>query len=133
MNSKIKFFDALKSGLFAGIASVLVNVTLYFTFTALGFITEDILVNGMPMSALVIVMASFVPALIGSMVFFLLNKYLNVSYSVFAIISMVLLSLSMINPFVMIPGVTVAYAISLDILHIPVALFLLYFLQKASK
>jgi hypothetical protein len=39
----------------------------------------------------------------------------------------------MINPFAMIPNVTLVFAICLDILHIPVALFLLYFLQKASK
>jgi hypothetical protein len=39
----------------------------------------------------------------------------------------------MINPFVMIPDVTIAFGIALDVLHIPVALFLLYFLQKLSK
>jgi hypothetical protein len=133
MKSKMKFNDALKSGLLAGIASILINVILFFVFKALGFFTDDILVNGTPLTVLPIIMASFVPALIGSMVFFLLNKYLNVSFNTFAIISLVLLTLSMINPFAMIPNVTIAFAVGLDILHIPVALFLLYFLQKASK
>jgi hypothetical protein len=39
----------------------------------------------------------------------------------------------MINPFVLIPNVTTAYAIALDVMHLPVALFLLYFINRAAK
>jgi hypothetical protein len=40
--------------------------------------------------------------------------------------------LSFINPFVAIPHITVAYGIALNLMHVVVALALLYFIKKAK-
>jgi len=37
------------------------------------------------------------------------------------------------NPFMGIPNVTVAYGVALDVMHIVVALAILYFIQRAKK
>jgi len=45
----------------------------------------------------------------------------------------ILMLLSFMNPFMGIPNVTVAYGVALDVMHIVVALAILYFIQRAKK
>jgi hypothetical protein len=47
-------------------------------------------------------------------------------------VAIVLLLLSFINPFVAIPHITVAYGIALNLMHLVVALALLYFIIKVK-
>ena len=61
------------------------------------------------------------------------NRWIENGYKIFGIVSIVLLILSFLNPFLMIPNVTVMYGIILNIMHVVVAGALLYFIKKAYK
>ena len=131
---KVSFASALKAGgIAAGIAAV-INAILFFVFHSLGIITDDIFIQpGQPMTIVPILISSIVPTLIASVVYFLLDKFTNNGFQIFRIISIVLLVLSFINPFVGIPGVTVQYAIALNVMHVVVVVALLFSLQRAKN
>ncbi len=73
------------------------------------------------------------PSLIGASIFFLFEKYSNNGFKIFSIVSILLMVLSFVNPFMGIPGVTIAYGVALDLMHVVVALSLLYFIKKAKN
>ena len=80
-----------------------------------------------------IIFASIAPTLIATLVFFLFEKFTNNGFKIFRNISLVLMVISFVNPFMGIEGVTVGYALVLDIMHLVVVSSLLYFIGKAFK
>lgn len=134
MTKNLNFKEAITAGLFAGIAAAVVNLVMYFVFHAAGFFTDDIMIQpGQPLSAVPVIISSILPLIIGSIVFFLLEKYTNNGFKIFAIIAIVLTALSMFGPFKNIPNVTTSYALALCALHLPPAAAILYFINKAKK
>ena len=134
MTTKLTFKDSFMAGLMAAVAATVVNAILFFVFHATGVISDTIFIQpNQPMTIVPIIISSILPTLIATLVFFLLEKYTKSGFKVFRIISIVLLVLSFINPFVGIVGVTVGYAVVLNIMHIVVVAALLYFIGKSIK
>ncbi len=78
-------------------------------------------------------MASIVPSLTASMVFFLFDKLTNNGFKIFAIVAILLMVLSLYSPFAVIHGVITGYALVLCIMHIVVAVRVLYFIYRAKQ
>ncbi len=132
MKNKINFKQSITAGLFAGITSAIINLLLFLLFRAAGVLTDTIEVQpGQPLSIAPVLISSIMPSIIGSIVFFIIEKYSNNGYKIFSIIALVLVLLSFLNPFLMIPNVTVPYGIILNVMHVIVAVALLYFIKKA--
>ena len=134
MTNKLSFKQSLMSGLWAAIAASVINAILFFVYHAVGLITDTTLVQpGKPLDVLSVIFASIIPTLIASMVFFLFEKYTQKGFKIFTIVSIALLLLSFLNPFMVIPGVSIGYALALCTMHIVVAGSLLYFIKKSIR
>ena len=121
------------AGLMAAGVSAIINILLFFIFKGMGIITDDIFVKpNEPLTATPVIFASILPTLVASVVFFLFEKYSKNALRNFRNLSIVLLVLSFINPFMGIKGVTIPYAIALDIMHIPIVIALFYFIGKSK-
>jgi hypothetical protein len=134
MTNKLSFKQSLMAGLWAAIAGSAINAILFFIYHAVGVITDTILVQpGKPLGVMSVIVASIIPTLIASMVFFLFEKYTQKGFKIFTIVSIALLLLSFLNPFMVIPGVSIGYALALCTMHIVVAGSLLYFIKKSIR
>jgi len=134
MNAKLTFKQSILAGLTAGAVSAVINAILFFIFHAAGIIVDTIFVQpNEPLTVILVIISSIVPSIIASIVFFLLEKFTNNGFKIFSIVSIILMLLSFMNPFMGIPNVTVAYGVALDVMHIVVALAILYFIQRAKK
>lgn len=134
MRSKLTFKQSILAGLLAGLVAAVINALLFFVFHSAGVISDTIYPQpNQPLTVLPVLIASLVPALLGSVVFFLLETYTNNGFRIFAILSLVLMVLSMYSPFTGIPGVTTGYALALCLMHITVPLALLYFIRRAKQ
>lgn len=132
MTNKLNFKQSLIAGLYAGVASAIVNAILFFLFHKTGVITDDIMVQpNQPLTVVPVIMSSILPMVIGSIVFFALERLTSNGYKIFAIIAIVLAIASMFAPFNAIPDA--GYALALCAMHIPPIVFILYFINKAKK
>lgn len=132
MTTKLNFKQAFMAGLMAaGVATVL-NAILFFIFHSAGIIADTIFIQpNQPMTIVPIIISSIVPTLLATLVFFLLEKITKNGFKIFRIIALILMVLSFLNPFMGIQGVTMGYAIALNIMHIVVVGALLYFIGKS--
>ena len=62
-----------------------------------------------------------------------MEKFTNNGYLIFSIVAIVLLILSFLSPFMTIKGISVGYGIALSLMHIVVALSVLYFIRRALE
>lgn len=131
MQTKLNLGQSLKAGLFAALAAAASNAILFFILKAAGIFTDTILIDATnPLSIVPVLISSIVPTLIAAFVFFLFEKFSNKGFRNFRILSIVLLILSLFSPF-SIPNVSIGFALGLDLMHIVVVIFLLYFIKKA--
>jgi hypothetical protein len=134
MTNKLNFKQVFLSGLTAAAVSSIINAILFFLFHSMGWITDDIFVQpNQPMTVILVIMASFVPSLIASLVFFAFEKFTQNGFRIFSIVSIILMLLSLASPFTVIPNVTTPYALSLSGMHLVVPLILLYFIDRSKK
>ena len=134
MKNKLNFKQVLMAGLTAAAVSAIINSLLFFIFHEAGLITDDIFVQpNQPMTVVSVIVASIVPALIATLVFFLFEKYTQNGFRIFSIITIILMLLSLAGPFTGIPNVTTKYALSLSVMHFVVPLTLLYFISRSKK
>jgi hypothetical protein len=134
MTNKLSFAQTIKAGAIAAGASVIVNSVLFFALHAAGIFTDDIMVQpNQPLTVVPVIASSILPSLIGAMVFLLFEKFSSNGLRNFTTIAILLCVLSFINPFAGIPNITVAYGIGLNVMHVVVCGFLLYFLKKAKN
>lgn len=132
MKTKLNLKQILFAGLLASASAIVVNAILFFIFRAAGIITDTIFIQpNQPLTLVPIIISSLLPTLIASLVFFLFEKYSTKGFKYFQLLSIVLLILSFINPFVGIPEVTTAYAMALNLMHVVVVLALFYFIKRA--
>ncbi len=132
MKNKLNFKQIMKAaGIAAGLAAVL-NAVLFFVLHTSGVFTDNILIQpGMPLTVVPVLLSSIIPTLLAGGVFFLLERFTSKGFLIFGIISIVLLLLSFANPY-KIPGVTTSYALGLNLMHLVVAGFILYFIRRAK-
>jgi Family of unknown function (DUF6069) len=134
MTSKLNFKQSLIAGLLAGVTSAIINAILFLIFHGTGVISDTIYPQpNKPMIIVPVIMASIVPSIIGSLVFFLFEKFSNNGYKMFSIVTIVLMVLSLYSPFTVIPGVSTGYALVLCVMHIIVPVTLLYFIRRAKQ
>ena len=134
MTAKLNFKQSMSAGLMAAVAALVINVVLFYIFHSTGVIDDKILIDGkQPLSILPIIFSCIIPSLIAAFVFFLMEKFTNNGYLIFSIVSIVLLILSFLSPFMTIKGISVGYGIVLSLMHIVVALSVLYFIRRALK
>ena len=129
--TKLNFKQSILAGVMAAAAAAVINVILFFIFHGAGILTDTIFVMpNQPLTFIPIIISSVVPTLIASLVFFLLEKFTKKGFMIFSILSVILLLLSFVNPF-MIVGVTTGYALALDFMHLIVAASVLFFINRA--
>jgi len=134
MTKKLNFKQVMMAGLSAAAVSAIINAILFFIFKAIGWITDDILVQpNQPLTVVPVIISSIVPALIAALVFFLFEKYTMNGYRNFSIVTIILMLLSLAVPFSGIPNVTTKYSLALGSMHIVVPLVLLYFISRSKK
>ncbi len=133
MNNKLTLKQSLLAGLFAGLAAAVINAVLFLIFRGTGVITDSIYVKPKePLTIVPVIMASIVPLVIGSFLFYLVERFTASGLKIFTVVALVLTAISLISPFTVIPGVTTGYALVLCLMHIVAALSLLYFLRRAK-
>jgi hypothetical protein len=131
---KLTFKKIIVAGLWAGITAAMINIIIFFIFHSTGVITDNIFIKpNLPLNAFPVLVASIVPSLIGSFVFFLFEKYTDNGFQYYAVFAAVLLIASFFQPFKAIPGVTVSYALTLNFMHVVVACSLLYFIKRSIQ
>jgi hypothetical protein len=134
MQTKLNFKQIITAGLTASLVSVIINSILFYVFKVGGVIVDTIHIQpNTPLTIVPIIISSILPSLIGSIVFYFIQKYSANGLKIFRIISIVLVALSLISPFTNIPNVTFGYAMALNLMHILVAGDLLYFIGKKVK
>ncbi|WP_281867651.1 DUF6069 family protein [Flavobacterium sp. GSB-24] len=134
MNSKLSFKKSITAGLYAGAVAAIINAILFFIFHSAGIISDNILPKpNEPLTVVPVIMASIIPLIIGSILFFLFEKFTNKGFLIFYIVAVVFVLLSLISPFTVIQDVTVGYALILCVMHIVSAAVLLYFLSKSLQ
>jgi len=133
MTSKLNIQQALKAGAIAAGAAAVINAIVFFIGQAAGIITDNVFVEpNQPLTIAPVLISSIVPAIIGSFVFFLFEKYTQNGYKNFSILAIAFLVFSLAGPF-NIPNVPVAYAIALNVMHLVVGGAVLYFIGQAIK
>lgn len=126
MSNQVSYVPVLKAGAIAGVISAIINAVIFYAAGAAGFITDEIqLQPDTPMTIIPVIVSSIMPSLFATVVFWLFLKYSKNGYKNFSILAIVLMVLSFANPFMMIPGVTIAYGISLNLMHVVVVAALL--------
>ena len=132
--NKVNFKQSILAGSKASVVSLVVNSILFFTLKSLDVFTDNIFIEpNQPLSIFPIILSCILPSMIASIVFFLLEKYTLNGFKIFRIVALVLLILSFIQPFVGIAGATIAYSIGLNLMHLVVAGFVVYFIGKSVK
>lgn len=131
MKTKINFKQALMAGAMASLTAVVINAVLFLIFQAAGVIVDTIFIQpNQPLTIIPIIISSILPTMVASVVFFLIEKFTNNGFKIFRLVSIILLILSFMNPFMGIPEVTVGYAMVLNLMHVVVAGSILYFVNK---
>ena len=134
MPIKLNLKQTLFAGLLSGIVAAIINSVLFLVFHSAGVIRDDIFLQPEhPLMIFPVIMASFVPLIIGSFVFYLFERFFDEGFKIFAIVALVLMLLSLINPFAGIPGITLSYSLVLCAMHVLAALSLLYFIRRAKQ
>ncbi len=134
MKSKLNFTQSISAGAIAGGVAAVINAVLFFIFHGAGVLTDDIFVQpNQPLTVVPVLISSILPAIIGSIVFFLFEKFTNNGFGIFRIVAIILLVLSLVSPFTQIPNVTTGFAVVLDIMHVVVAMSVLYFINRSVQ
>lgn len=110
------------ASLLAGAGAAAINLVVYFIVSAAGAIPQTVLIPGMnmPVTAVPVVLNSFVPAILAGVLLALLNRFTRRPVRIFRIVAAVLLVLSFANPLT-IPGAPLAMVLALDFMHIVAA------------
>lgn len=131
---KLNLQQSITAGAIAGGVAAVINAVLFFIFHSLGVLTDDIFIQpNQSLTVVPVIVSSILPSIIGSIVFFLIEKFTNNGFGIFRIVSIVLLILSLVSPFMQIPNVTTGFAIVLDIMHVVVAFSVLYFINRSVQ
>ena len=134
MTTKLNLNQSLLAGLYEGAVSAIVNTILFLTFHGMGVIVDTIFVSqNKPLTVAPVILSSIIPLIVGSIIFFLIEKYTRNGSRIFSIIAIVFALLSCLGPFTAIPGITTGFALVLCSMHITPATSLLVFINKETK
>lgn len=134
VTNHITFPGALKAGFLSGLSAAILNSALFFAFRHWGIFHDRIFIQpNTPLTLIPVVVASLLPSLVAGIVCYLWIKAFSQTMASFKIVCWVLLFLSFANPFLAIEHVPGLFAFGLDLMHIPVVLFLFFFLDRENQ
>lgn len=118
----------------AGLAAALLNAVLFLTFSAAGIISDQLVIPDQgPITLIPVIISSIVPSLLAGLVLTLLGRFTKQPFKIFRIMALILVILSFLNPFLGIPGITLAMAVALNIMHVVVAAMDVYVFEKFAR
>lgn len=133
MNSKLSFKKSILAGLVAAGVSATINAILFFALHAADVITDSFFIKpNETLTVVPVIISSIIPSLIGAVVFYLFERFSNNGFKIFRVVAIGLMLLSLASPFLAVQGMPLGYAIALDVMHVVVALILLFFIEKAK-
>lgn len=109
-------------GLVAGAASAVANLVFFFITSAAGLVYQiplqgpDAPLEALP--AFAIIVASVVPAIGATLLFFLLGRFLSQGVRIFVIVSVLFLIASFAMPFTLPATVAMSTKIALNVMHV---------------
>lgn len=115
------------------IFSLLINVGLYFAGTSAGIMRTDLIMpeGGDQITLFPVVMSTIIGTIGGILVFKLISRFSSNPFSTFRIVALVVLILSFGLPATI--DMPLSMMVLLNIMHVTVAVFLLYFLNLYRK
>lgn len=130
---KPSFSTIAMAGLKAILTAVLVNLALFFLFSALGVLDSSILLpqSNTPLTALPVILASFAPLVVGTLVFWLLVRFTRNPVAIFTGVAVVFGLLSLGGPLSM-TTLPLGYRLVLGLMHVVAAVSLVWFLRKTA-
>ena len=131
--NKPPFSTIAVAGLKAIVVAVLVNVSLFFVWTAAGLLDRTFLLpnTNAPLTAVQVAMATAIPMVTGTLLFALLVRFTRTPVRIFTIIAIGFGLLSLASPFT-IPGVPLPYALALGTMHVAPVAALVWFMRKTE-
>jgi hypothetical protein len=134
MKSKLTFKEVFTAGLIAVGITAAINTVLFYVFHAAGILTDDIFIQpGQPLTVVPVIIASIIPLLIGAFIFYLLERFTARGFMIFSIVATLFTLFSLSGPFTGIPGVTMPYAIVLNVMHLVAFASIMYFIRRAVQ
>ena len=128
----MKLSNLLKAGPLAGIVGAVLNTVVFFIARAAGAVNDSIIIrDGRPLLLVAVIISSIVPAFVAALLLFVLGRFTKAAVTIFTIVSIVFLVVSMMGPFGT-PGLPTGMRITLAVMHIVPAVVIVYFLRKAA-
>lgn len=137
-NLKINAAALLKVAPLAAGAAAAFNAVLFLIGNALGLMDPSVGIAGpdgsiQAITLVPVIMASIIPSLLAGVLLAVLNRFSAQPLRIFGIVTLVLLVLSMANPFLGIPNVPMGMALWLDLMHLMVAGTVWYAFSRYTK
>lgn len=113
------------------VGSVLVNIGVFYLADAIGGIRQDLPIpaDRMQITLVPVALVTAVSVVLAVVVYLLITIIKKRAFKIFAVLSFLVLFLSMGMPFIL-PEVPLVMAVWLNVMHFVVAFFVLYFLSK---
>jgi hypothetical protein len=113
----------LRGGLIGAAAGAAINAIVFFIAKALGTLPENVLVgnSGQPIMLVPVVIASIVPAVISTLLFWALARFTKSPKKIFIGVAVVVFIATLGGPF-SIPNVPSAMIVTLEVMHLVAAL-----------
>lgn len=131
--NKPSFSIVALAGLKAIVVAALVNLALFFGFSALGVLDPSVLLpqSNAPLTALPVALASAAPLVIGTLIFWLLTRFTRNAVRIFTALAGVVALLTLAGPLTM-TTVPIGYRLALCVMHFVAAVALVWFLRKTA-
>ena len=135
LDAKPSIGGVIKNGAIAGLVGLVINVILYLIGSAMGAFPETLLTPfGQPITLTAIIGATVMGAVLGTIAYLLLSRFLvkPLANRWFIILAVIVLVVYAIMPFVQLPGASTLEIFLLQAMHLAIGLPLIYFLPKSE-
>jgi hypothetical protein len=137
-NLKINTSALLKVAPLAAAVAAIINAVLFFIGDATGIMDKNVGIPGpdgsvQAITLVPVIMSSIIPTLVAAGVLMMLNRFTANPMRIFGIVTIVILVVSMGNPFMGIPGISTGMGIWLDLMHVVVAGVAWYAFSRYTK
>ncbi|MCU0433824.1 MAG: DUF6069 family protein [Bacteroidia bacterium] len=126
----------LTNGGLSVLAATVLNVILFYIFKAMGGFPEDFLVpqaQNQPITVVPVIISSVITAVVGMLIYLLLNRFSGKAQLIFRIIAVVVFVLFIYTP-LSIPNAPGAMVVGLELMHLVSAAVVTWFLTvRAHK
>ncbi len=117
-SGRVAYGRLLWVGPLAGAVAAVVNAVVYLLASAFGAMPPDVVVPGQgPVTLGAVVSISFVPALLGALLFAVMGRFMRRPIRTFRVVATVVLVLSFATPFTL-PGAPLAMIAALLLMHV---------------